>query len=598
LDSTISIGQAVTISVTVHNQGQADIAGPRTLTLYSGTDWGVDSLTRDYQMEQPVIWQLTAPNQPIDSAGLSIGISGNPIDENDGTSALGPESLSTIWFSVENRASIDHNAVIADPAGARDGIISTDQVIIIRDILTPHGLYSRKAAQISLPEGFTTQDSLVKYPAGDTVTWRLRAPSDTAIDTATVSCWIYDLNYGDSAEAAATLIPITVVDAAMLQLSSSITGPPSALDGIIEPGGSLQLEATVRNLGQAGIGPGQIWLRSNRNDLGIAQDSIRDFTPGVPIVWDITMPPYELPLPIPIWVTFYQIPPDENTGLLAPTSIDSVGFSILVRELYPQLVLSNIAGYSGSAVMGQELSYVTFQLQNRDLGGNFNIGISGFNVDLQSNPPEVASQLFSSVSLVSGDLTIPADNLDGNTITFSPDTILLEPSGSMDFTLNLALKANAEMRYFTIAFASDLAQGDILENGIPVEQLNVVSQRGEPVSWQSDPTMVLEPSFTASISSYPNPFSPQGGGTRIGYYLTSNSNLEIKIFTLLGELVWSKNISSREPYGSAGLHTGTTALTWNGDNDTGREIRSGVYICMVKNLTTGEEAKFKIAVVK
>ncbi len=598
LDSSVSISQIVTISVTVSNLGQADIAGSRLLTFYSDSNWGVDSLQREYQIGQPVVWRITAPDQPIDSAGLSIRISGNPVDENDGTGAIGPDSLSTIWFSIEDRASIDHDAAIIDPAGALDGTVSTDQILIIRDILMPHGIYTRKAAQLTLPDGFTTQDSLVKYPSGDTVSWRLRAPSDAAVDTAMVSCWIYDPNYNDSSEAAAVSIPLTVVNAALLQLSSSIIGPPSALDGIIEPGGSLQLEATVRNLGQAGVGPGQVRLRSNRTDLVTAQDSIRDFTPGVPIVWDISMPSMEIPLPIPIWVTIDAIPTDENTGFPASTSIDSVGFSILVRELYPRLILSNVAGYSGSAVKGQELSYITFEIQNRDLGGNFNIGISGFSLNLQSDPPEAASRIFSSVSLVSGDLTIPADNLDGSTLTFSPDTIRLEPSGMMDFSLNLALNSNVDIRYFTISFGDDLARAAVLENNVAVEQLNVISPRGEPVSWQSDPTMVLEPSFTASISSYPNPFSPQEGGTRIGYYLPAASDLEIKVFTLLGELVWSKNISSGEPFGAAGLHTGSTALVWNGANDTGRKIRSGVYICMVKNLTTGEEAKFKIAVVK
>jgi len=50
--------------------------------------------------------------------------------------------------------------------------------------------------------------------------------------------------------------------------------------------------------------------------------------------------------------------------------------------------------------------------------------------------------------------------------------------------------------------------------------------------------------------------------------------------------------------GAAGLHTGQTALVWDGKNDVGNEIRSGAYICVIRNLTSGEEEKFKIAVVK
>ncbi|HBC45692.1 MAG TPA: hypothetical protein DCZ43_01460, partial [candidate division Zixibacteria bacterium] len=86
LDSTISIDQVVTLSVTVINLGQAAISGPRNLTFYPGDiSWGVDSLQRDYMLGLPTIWQVTAPSIAIDSAGLSIGITGSPIDENDGS---------------------------------------------------------------------------------------------------------------------------------------------------------------------------------------------------------------------------------------------------------------------------------------------------------------------------------------------------------------------------------------------------------------------------------------------------------------------------------------------------------------------------------
>jgi hypothetical protein len=118
------------------------------------------------------------------------------------------------------------------------------------------------------------------------------------------------------------------------------------------------------------------------------------------------------------------------------------------------------------------------------------------------------------------------------------------------------------------------------------------------MAWESDPTAVVEQSFRASISSYPNPFSPQDGGTRIGYYLPAPANLEVRILTLLGEMVWTRNISASEPLGGSGLHTGGTALIWDGRNDIGREVRSGIYICIIRNLSSGEEEKFKIAVVK
>jgi hypothetical protein len=104
--------------------------------------------------------------------------------------------------------------------------------------------------------------------------------------------------------------------------------------------------------------------------------------------------------------------------------------------------------------------------------------------------------------------------------------------------------------------------------------------------------------FWKRISVYPNPFNPREGPARIDYNLETDSDLEVRIFTLIGEPVWSQLISASDPLGRAGLHTYDTAITWDGKNGTGREVRSGVYICMFKNNSTGEEEQFKIAVVK
>ena len=100
------------------------------------------------------------------------------------------------------------------------------------------------------------------------------------------------------------------------------------------------------------------------------------------------------------------------------------------------------------------------------------------------------------------------------------------------------------------------------------------------------------------MTSYPNPFNPRDGAAKIGYYLETASDMEVRIFTLLGELVWSNEISASTSLGQQGLHTEGTALEWEGENNEGYEVRSGVYICIIKNRSTGEEEKFKIAVVK
>jgi hypothetical protein len=67
--------------------------------------------------------------------------------------------------------------------------------------------------------------------------------------------------------------------------------------------------------------------------------------------------------------------------------------------------------------------------------------------------------------------------------------------------------------------------------------------------------------------NYPNPFNPS---TEIRFELASNANTEFTIYNLLGQKI--RTLMSG--YQSAGLKT----VTWDGKNDQGTMVTSGVYI--------------------
>ena len=273
---------------------------------------------------------------------------------NDGSSAFGSDTVTSHTFVIEMRPFITQNGGITSPDGAIDGTISTDQSFVISDTLQSSGLYSLRGARLFLPDGFTTQDSIVKYPSQNIVTWRLRAPANTAIDTAVVQCWVVDSNTGDSIGTAPDYIPINVVSAAALRISTAIVGPPAAIDGIVEPGGSLTFEAIVQNLGQAAVSEGEVLLQTGRIDMAPAENPIRNFSIDVPVDWTISIPAVEVPLPVPISASLFTIPTDENSGLPARVITDSSSVSVLIRELYPRLLIENITAHDGSVARGQQ----------------------------------------------------------------------------------------------------------------------------------------------------------------------------------------------------------------------------------------------------
>jgi flagellar hook assembly protein FlgD len=72
------------------------------------------------------------------------------------------------------------------------------------------------------------------------------------------------------------------------------------------------------------------------------------------------------------------------------------------------------------------------------------------------------------------------------------------------------------------------------------------------------------------LQNYPNPFNPT---TTIEYHMQKSGNVEIKIFNLTGQLVKIFR-STHQPIG---MHT----VKWDGRNDVGQTVASGLYLYQV-----------------
>jgi len=96
---------------------------------------------------------------------------------------------------------------------------------------------------------------------------------------------------------------------------------------------------------------------------------------------------------------------------------------------------------------------------------------------------------------------------------------------------------------------------------------------------------------------YPNPWTPGEGVITIQYYLTENTNVEVRIYTLTGELVkrWPE-FQEGEEHACIGVNL----LKWDGTDKDGNIVGSGGYICAVdKKYEDGTKRDFtKIAVIR
>ncbi|MBD3342170.1 MAG: T9SS type A sorting domain-containing protein, partial [Candidatus Lokiarchaeota archaeon] len=73
--------------------------------------------------------------------------------------------------------------------------------------------------------------------------------------------------------------------------------------------------------------------------------------------------------------------------------------------------------------------------------------------------------------------------------------------------------------------------------------------------------------------NYPNPFN---AGTKITYHLSGAGNVSLKIYNIRGEEIRTLI----DEYQNSGMHT----TSWNGKNDQGHPVSSGVYICKLKSV--------------
>jgi len=96
--------------------------------------------------------------------------------------------------------------------------------------------------------------------------------------------------------------------------------------------------------------------------------------------------------------------------------------------------------------------------------------------------------------------------------------------------------------------------------------------------------------------NYPNPFAAGNEDTNIQYYLEEPTGVEIRIYTLTGELVRKWEFDKGSEYGGKGVNL----LVWDGVDKDGNIVGSGGYICAVdKKYDSGTKRDFtKIAVIR
>ena len=87
------------------------------------------------------------------------------------------------------------------------------------------------------------------------------------------------------------------------------------------------------------------------------------------------------------------------------------------------------------------------------------------------------------------------------------------------------------------------------------------------VLWDSVYVNELLPKVTKLLGNYPNPFNPT---TQIDFSIQDDSNIDLSIYNIKGQKI--KTLTHDE------FATGSHSIIWNGEDEIGRPVSSGVYL--------------------
>ncbi len=383
----------------------------------------------------------------------------------------------------------------------------------------------------------------------------------------------------------------TIQEPALISTSLGIVSPADALGGVVNVSQEFTLQADFRNSGQAqtDIGMARLLLPdgfSTSDDLQIA------FQIGVPNTWKVRAP--SEPGEAEIAVDIISPPNDLNSGEFAILEKGADSVDITVRQdLATVLVSSQFQSYD-LVYPGQDLSLLElrFTTDSDDPDNQAVLTDLAFDFEDRQNRAIDLNELILSGTVTAGGSDY-SGTVNGERLSFDfGESLVFSADNQLTAMLKIVLADDTEIENFFVAIDSSLVEAHDYSFDAVGARLQVRSSGNQAFSI-SRGFGTTPADFENSVYNYPNPFNPRVEETSIVYYLPVDSDVEISIYTLIGEPVFSTSLDA----GNAGGQGGTiNRVLWNGLNGESLMVREGVYIAVVKY--SGGEARTKIAVVK
>jgi len=382
---------------------------------------------------------------------------------------------------------------------------------------------------------------------------------------------------------------IVIEEPARLLLSYNTEG---IVNGLVQPGDTFVLNVNLVNLGQAGTSTGRYRLSSGGIDLGIADPLTGNITSVVTLKIGLVAPDLDTTAVLSLALT--ERPLDLNTGLPAQIGDTAFQLSVKIASLEAELYIKPRAT-ADVVTSGGFSNLFELDLTNTGTSSITDMlleNITVFLADSKGQPISVRSVIeVGNTGFYEGEqkLTTAVAGQDELVLYFSDFIISASEQRTIVFKTRLK-EPVAEA--FSVRLDKCVINASFIDEYLADDSICITSD-------SEDSTLLSETYVTAgrtletSFKIENNPFNPYDSPADFRYFLPEVSKVEFRIFSLIGEEVYARDI----PEGSGAVGQ-LNEITWDGRNSNGDMVYNGVYIAILKILATGEEARMKVAVMK
>ncbi len=563
---------------------------------------------------QQVTWTMIAPSEPSTET-ISLMVTAK--DYRSGTPLL--NQTRNISVITQNKTFFSLVPRITFPKNLTNKISSEvpfDLTLYIRHKpdTAPYYTTDETTVQIYVPASFSDgSESLIKS-GRDSIVWHFTAPKvrqDTLYDfNFELRGLPRDANSGlqASVDFMRVYYPIWVVKRAQLALNARVNEAVTNEPVAIRVGNEFNIVAFLENMGSADIyGEYQLRLRLPAGYTTKQTTQIR--TDQKMISWNVKAPDQSRDRPDTITVKMLSAPLDYFSKARADVVKDSAFVlvspeaGVMVAKVY------NVNATAMTLKSGTDIPMLGLYLQNKDEAIDNKSLLDTLIVTLRDRrgSPIAANTVIRRIAAVRHDppyglLTENVNPGNSNRVllnfrTAAADTI----KGNTPYKIDLIVDIHPQttLTDFTVAIDSAsfiIARDAIYRNRLVIADSNLT--RSNYLGFTSGTMTIMAEELKESFCNYPNPFGTTTRPiTKFVYYLRQPSDIQLKIYTLTGELVRSWHFTKAEhpKQTSQGIHRDD--IIWDGKNGRGEPVMNGIYLAYL--LTEFDErALTKIAVVK